>query len=175
MALSCRPKLLIADEPTTALDVTIQAQILALIKRIRKEIGMAVLMITHDLGVIAETADDVVVAYAGKAVEYADVFTIFKSPAHPYTQALYNSIPRLTDTKKRRLEAVAGMVPNPLEFPPGCRFHPRCTYAKDFCRTDEPPLISISENHSARCFMHDPARKGSFQGSRASHAESGRS
>jgi oligopeptide/dipeptide ABC transporter ATP-binding protein len=162
MALSCRPKLLIADEPTTALDVTIQAQILALIKRIRKEIGMAVLMITHDLGVIAETADDVVVAYAGKAVEYADVFTIFKSPAHPYTQALYNSIPRLTDTKKRRLEVVSGMVPNPLEFPPGCRFNPRCKYAKDFCRTDDPQLISISENQRVRCFMHDPERKKYF-------------
>jgi peptide/nickel transport system ATP-binding protein/oligopeptide transport system ATP-binding protein len=162
MALSCRPKLLIADEPTTALDVTIQAQILALIKRIRKEIGMAVLMITHDLGVIAETADDVVVAYAGKAVEYADVFTIFKSPAHPYTQALYNSIPRLTDTKKRRLEVVSGIVPNPLELPPGCRFHPRCKYAKDFCRTDEPQLISISENHRVRCFMHDPLTKDHF-------------
>jgi len=162
MALSCRPKLLIADEPTTALDVTIQAQILALIRRIKKEIGMAVLMITHDLGVIAETAEDVVVAYAGKAVEYADVVTIFKSPAHPYTQALYNSIPRLTDTKKRRLEVVSGIVPNPLEFPPGCRFHPRCKYARDFCRTDEPQLISISENHGVRCFMHDPDRKKYF-------------
>jgi peptide/nickel transport system ATP-binding protein/oligopeptide transport system ATP-binding protein len=161
MALSCRPKLLIADEPTTALDVTIQAQILALIKRIKKEIGMAVLMITHDLGVIAETAEDVVVAYAGKAVESADVVTIFKSPAHPYTQALYNSIPRLTDTAKRRLEVVAGTVPNPLEFPPGCRFHPRCRYAKDFCRTDEPRLIPIAENHRVRCFMHDP-EKGRF-------------
>jgi peptide/nickel transport system ATP-binding protein/oligopeptide transport system ATP-binding protein len=162
MALSCRPKLLIADEPTTALDVTIQAQILALIKRIKQEIGMAVLMITHDLGVIAETAEDVVVAYAGKAVEYADVVTIFKSPGHPYTQALYNSIPRLTDTQKRRLEVVSGMVPNPLEFPPGCRFHPRCKHALDFCRTDEPQLISIAENHRVRCFMHDPDRKKYF-------------
>jgi len=162
MALSCRPKLLIADEPTTALDVTIQAQILALIKRIKQETGMAVLMITHDLGVIAETAEDVVVAYAGKAVEYADVVTIFKSPGHPYTQALYNSIPRLTDTQKRRLEVVSGMVPNPLEFPPGCRFHPRCKHALDFCRTDEPQLISIAENHRVRCFMHDPDRKKYF-------------
>ena len=162
MALSCRPKLLIADEPTTALDVTIQAQILALIKRIKAEIGMSVLMITHDLGVIAETAEDVVVAYAGKAVECADVVTIFKAPAHPYTQALYNSIPRLTDTKKRRLEVVAGIVPNPLEFPSGCRFHPRCRYARDFCRTEEPHLTAISNNHRVRCFMHDPERKGSF-------------
>jgi peptide/nickel transport system ATP-binding protein/oligopeptide transport system ATP-binding protein len=162
MALSCRPKLLIADEPTTALDVTIQAQILALIKRIKQETGMAVLMITHDLGVIAETAEDVVVAYAGKVVEYANVVTIFKSPAHPYTQALYNSIPRLTDTAKRRLEVVSGMVPNPLEYPPGCRFHPRCRFTRDFCRTDEPRLISIAENHRVRCFMHDPERKAYF-------------
>ena len=162
MALSCRPKLLIADEPTTALDVTIQAQILALIKRIKQEIGMAVLMITHDLGVIAETAEDVVVAYAGKAVEAADVVTIFRSPAHPYTQALYNSIPRLTDTQKRRLEVVSGLVPNPLEFPVGCRFHPRCRHALDFCRTDEPEMIEIAENHRVRCFMHDPARKHLF-------------
>ena len=162
MALSCRPKLLIADEPTTALDVTIQAQILALIKRIKSEIGMAVLMITHDLGVIAETAEDVVVAYAGKAVEYADVFTIFKSPAHPYTQALYNSIPRLTDTKKWRLEVVSGMVPNPLEFPPGCRFHPRCKYAKEFCHHEEPKLVALAGNQKVRCFMHDPERKKYF-------------
>ena len=162
MALSCRPRLLIADEPTTALDVTIQAQILALIKRIRGEIGMSVLMITHDLGVIAETADDVVVAYAGKAVEVADVKTIFKTPAHPYTQALYNSIPRLTDTEKRRLEVVPGTVPNPLEFPPGCRFHPRCKYAKDFCRTDEPQLVSVANGHRVRCFMHDPDKREHF-------------
>ena len=118
MALSCEPKLLIADEPTTALDVTIQAQILELVKKIKTEIGMSVLMITHDLGVVAEVADDVVVAYAGKAVEYADVTTVFKHPRHPYTQALYNSIPRLTDTRKRRLEVITGMVPNPLAFPP---------------------------------------------------------
>jgi peptide/nickel transport system ATP-binding protein/oligopeptide transport system ATP-binding protein len=165
MALSCRPRLLIADEPTTALDVTIQAQILALIKRIRAEIGMSVLMITHDLGVIAETADDVVVAYAGKAVEVADVKTIFKTPAHPYTQALYNSIPRLTDTEKRRLEVVPGTVPNPLEFPPGCRFHPRCKFALDFCRSDEPRMVSVADGHRVRCFMHDPLKKDFFIGS----------
>ena len=162
MALSCRPKLLIADEPTTALDVTIQAQILTLIQRIKQEIGMAVLMITHDLGVIAETAEDVVVAYAGKAVEAADVVTVFRSPAHPYTRALYNSIPRLTDTKKRRLEVDSGLVPNPLEFPTGCRFHPRCRHALDFCRTDEPPMFALSDHHRVRCFMHDPARKMLF-------------
>jgi len=162
MALSCRPRLLIADEPTTALDVTIQAQILALIKRIRAEIGMSVLMITHDLGVIAETADDVVVAYAGKAVEEADVKTIFKTPAHPYTQALYNSIPRLTDTEKRRLEVVPGTVPNPLEFPPGCRFHPRCKYALDFCRHEEPRMVVVAGGHRVRCFIHDPDKREHF-------------
>ena len=155
MALSCRPKLLIADEPTTALDVTIQAQILELIKKIREEIGMAVMMITHNLGVIAEVADNVVVVYAGKAVEYADVKSIFADPKHPYTQALYNSIPRLTDSQKRRLEVISGMVPNPLELPSGCRFHPRCKFARRLCEKEEPRLEEISNNHKVRCFMYD--------------------
>jgi len=110
MALSCRPKLLIADEPTTALDVTIQAQILELIRKMRKEIGMAVMMITHDLAVIAEVADNVAVAYGGKVMEYGDVISIFKDPLHPYTKALYNSIPRITDSKKRRLEVIEGIA-----------------------------------------------------------------
>ena len=155
MALSCRPKLLIADEPTTALDVTIQAQILELIKKIREEIGMAVMMITHNLGVIAEVSDNVVVVYAGKAVEYADVKTIFKDPKHPYTRALYNSIPRLTDTRKRRLEVISGMVPNPLELPSGCGFHPRCKFAKSLCEKGKPRLEKVSDNHKVRCFMYD--------------------
>ena len=153
MALSCEPKLLIADEPTTALDVTIQAQILELLKKIREEIGMAVMMITHDLAVIAEVSDDVLVAYAGKALEYADVKTIFKDPRHPYTQALYDSIPRLTDTKKRRLEVIPGMVPNSLEFPSGCRFHPRCKFAKSFCKKEEPQLKEVSNTHNVFPFI----------------------
>ncbi|MEA3361336.1 MAG: ABC transporter ATP-binding protein [Thermodesulfobacteriota bacterium] len=155
MALSCEPKLLIADEPTTALDVTIQAQILELLKKIREEIGMAVMMITHDLAVIAEVSDNVLVAYAGKALEYADVKTIFREPKHPYTQALYDSIPRLTDTKKRRLEVIPGMVPNPLEFPPGCRFHPRCKFTKNVCKEEEPGLKEVSNIHKVRCFIYD--------------------
>jgi len=162
MALSCRPKLLIADEPTTALDVTIQAQILRLIRQIREEIGMSVMMITHDLGVIAEVADDVAVAYAGKAVEYADVRTIFRDPLHPYTRALYNSIPRLTDTRKRRLEVISGTVPNPLFFPPGCRFHPRCGFARDFCRMEEPDLEDAGNGHRVRCFMYNAEKKAFF-------------
>ena len=162
MALACNPEILIADEPTTALDVTIQAQILSLIKKIKEEIGMAVMMITHDLGVIAEVANDVVVAYAGKAVEYADVKTIFKDPKHPYTQALYNSIPRLTDSKKRRLEVISGTVPNPLEFPSGCRFHPRCKFAKHFCQEEEPQLEEISNTHKVRCFMFDKNKSKYF-------------
>ena len=162
MALSCRPKLLIADEPTTALDVTIQAQILDLMRRIKDELGMAMMMITHDLGVVAETADDVVVAYAGKAVEYADVVTIFKNPLHPYTRALYNSIPSITDTKKHRLEVIKGVVPNPLEFPSGCRFHPRCLYARDVCEVQEPGLVDMGEGHLVRCLMYDHSTKKLF-------------
>jgi len=162
MALSCEPKLLIADEPTTALDVTIQAQILELLKKIREEIGMAVMMITHDLAVIAEVSDDVLVAYAGKALEYADVKTIFREPRHPYTKALYDSIPRLTDTKKRRLEVIPGMVPNPLEFPTGCRFHTRCKFSESFCQKEEPELEGVSNVHKVRCFIYDDNKKEFF-------------
>lgn len=162
MALVCRPRLLIADEPTTALDVTVQAQILQLMRRIREEIGMAVMMITHDLGVIAETADQVVVAYAGKAVERADVRTIFQNPRHPYTRALYNSIPRLTDTRGRPLEVIAGMVPNPLDFPTGCRFHPRCRSAITICSQKEPPMVTITTGHQVRCLMFDAEHRHLF-------------
>ena len=161
MALSCRPKLLIADEPTTALDVTIQAQILELIRKLRQEIGMAVMMITHDLGVIAETADNVVVAYGGRVMEYGDVVSIFKDPLHPYTRALYNSIPRITDDRKRRLEVIDGTVPNPLELPEGCSFHPRCKFAGQICSRMEPELIAIGAR-GVRCLMYDPTHKGSF-------------
>jgi oligopeptide/dipeptide ABC transporter ATP-binding protein len=153
MALACRPKLLIADEPTTALDVTIQAQILRLINQLKAEIGMSVMMITHDLGVIAAVSDDVVVAYAGKAVEYADMATIFEHPSHPYTEGLHLSIPRLSDEKGKRLQAVPGIVPNPLDFPSGCRFHPRCRYVFERCPKEAPPLYRIAANHWVRCFL----------------------
>jgi len=162
MALSCRPKLLIADEPTTALDVTIQAQILELIRKMRKEIGMAVMMITHDLAVIAEVADSVAVAYGGKVMEYGDVVSIFKDPLHPYTKALYNSIPRITDSKKRRLEVINGLVPNPLELPEGCSFHPRCKFVRQICKQMDPELVALGERR-VRCLMYDPAYKDSFK------------
>ncbi len=162
MALSCRPKLLIADEPTTALDVTIQAQILELIRKMRKEIGMAVMMITHDLAVIAEVADNVAVAYGGKVMEYGDVISIFKDPLHPYTKALYNSIPRITDSKKRRLEVIEGIVPNPLDLPEGCSFHPRCKFAMQICKQMDPKLVALGARR-VRCLMYDPAYKDSFK------------
>jgi len=162
MALSCRPKLLIADEPTTALDVTIQAQILRLIRELKEQINMAVMIITHDLGVVAQVSDDVAVVYAGKGVEYTDVRTIFAKPAHPYTQALYDSIPRMTDSGKRKLEVIQGTVPNPLNFPGGCRFHPRCKYAIEICRVEEPNLVWIGHEHMVRCFMYDKDKRQSF-------------
>ena len=163
MALSCNPDLLIADEPTTALDVTIQAQILELIKKLKDEIGMSVLMITHDLGVIAEVSDDVVVVYAGKAVEYADVKTIFKDPKHPYTIALQNSIPRLTDKPGKKLEVIQGGIPDPLALPSGCKFHPRCKFAIDFCKREEPELEKMEDNHIVRCWMYNKDRAKDFK------------
>ncbi len=163
MALSCNPDLLIADEPTTALDVTIQAQILELIKKLKDEIGMSVLMITHDLGVIAEVSDDVVVVYAGKAVEYADVKTIFRDPKHPYTIALQNSIPRLTDKPGKKLEVIQGGIPDPLALPSGCKFHPRCKFAIDLCKREEPELEKMEDNHIVRCWMYNKDRAKDFK------------
>jgi len=162
MALSCNPDLLIADEPTTALDVTIQAQILELIKKLKEEIGMSVLMITHDLGVIAEVSDNVVVVYAGKAVEYADVVSIFKNPRHPYTMALHNSIPRLTDKPGKKLEVIQGGIPDPLALPSGCKFHPRCKFAIDLCKKEEPELEKIEDNHIVRCWMYNKEKAINF-------------
>ncbi len=148
MALSCNPNILIADEPTTALDVTIQAQILDLLKELQAKVGMAMILITHDLGVIAETADEVVVMYAGRVVEHAPVHEIFKNPKHPYTQGLLNSIPTLNQDptgkmKKNRLQTIPGIVPNLLELPVGCRFQERCAFATDTCREREPELRII--------------------------------
>ncbi len=142
MALSTNPELLIADEPTTALDVTIQAQILELMKALREQNKMAIMLITHDLGVVAEMADEVVVMYAGKVVERADVDTIFAEPHHPYTQGLLASIPRLGE-KRARLEVIQGVVPNPLNLPKGCLFKRRCPYAMPICDTP-PPLRDVS-------------------------------
>jgi len=152
MALACNPKLLIADEPTTALDVTIQAQILELIKSLRDELEMSVVLITHDLGVVAETADRVIVMYAGKIVEEADTLTLFNSPQHPYTEGLLNSIPKLTGDSSR-LYVIEGVVPHPLYMPTGCRFNPRCAYAEDKCRNEAPELMETSPTHKVSCFF----------------------
>jgi oligopeptide/dipeptide ABC transporter ATP-binding protein len=152
MALACTPKLLIADEPTTALDVTIQAQILELIGELQQRLGMAVLLITHDLGVVAERADDVAVMYAGKIVESAKPEIIFTRPKHPYTIGLLNSMPGSHGTK-RRLEAIPGMVPSPLHWPTGCRFRDRCARADARCAEAQPPLTEIETNHHVACFM----------------------
>jgi len=154
MALSCNPSLLIADEPTTALDVTIQAQILELMKKLQDEIGMSILFITHNLGVVAEMADRVVVMYGGRAVEEADVVTTFKKPLMPYTMGLLNSIPRLDRAAehKERLEAIPGNVPNPLYMPAGCAFHPRCKYFQaGRCDQEIPPLEDAGGGHMVRC------------------------
>ena len=154
MALACGPALLIADEPTTALDVTIQAQILDLLKDLQREEGMAILMITHDLGVIAESADHVVVMYAGKVVEYAPVEELFESPRHPYTIGLFRSLP-VVGEEKAELEVIKGNVPNPLEFPTGCKFWPRCPHAAEKCRTEEPSLEEIGTEHTVSCWRAD--------------------
>ena len=156
MALACNPKLLIADEPTTALDVTIQAQILDLLRRLRDDTGMAVLLITHDLGVVSETADRVVVMYCGQVVEEAEVRTLFDHPMHPYTLGLLKSIPRLEDDDSKRLYMIKGMVPNPLEMPPGCHFSDRCDSCMDICRTKVPELVDV-DGHKVRCFLYESA------------------
>jgi len=149
MALACRPAVLIADEPTTALDVTIQAQILELLRRLQKDLGMAVILITHDLGVVAETADHVAVMYAGQVVEYCDVHAAFRKPLHPYTAGLQASLPTLDGTQDR-LRVIPGTVPNPARFPVGCRFHPRCPVAQNRCLT-EPDLVAVDAGHLSRC------------------------
>ena len=151
MALSTNPELLIADEPTTALDVTIQAQILELMKALRERNKMSIMLITHDLGVVAEMADNVVVMYAGKVVEQSDVNTVFEQPHHPYTRGLLASIPRLGD-KRERLEVIQGVVPNPLNLPKGCLFKRRCPYAMPVCDTP-PPLREVAPGHVSRCWL----------------------
>ena len=151
MALACGPALLIADEPTTALDVTIQAQILELMRALREETGTAIVLITHDLGVVAEIADEVVVMYAGRVVERAPVAALFADAQHPYTIGLLGSIPQL-HREQTRLAAIEGQVPNALAPVRGCRFHPRCPFVVDRCRSEEPPLLAIQPNHHAACW-----------------------
>jgi len=152
MALVCRPKLLIADEPTTALDVTIQAQILELLRELQAEFGMSILMITHDLGIVADLADAVAVMYAGQIIEYASTRDLFANPRHPYTLGLFHSRPQL-GKKKERLDVIPGVVPSPLAFPSGCRFHPRCAFVKEVCRRTPVTLEEITPDHRSACLL----------------------
>jgi oligopeptide/dipeptide ABC transporter ATP-binding protein len=157
IALACDPKLIIADEPTTALDVTIQAQILELLASLRREFGMAILLITHDLGVVAEMCDDVVVMYAGRVVERGPVAEVFTTPQHPYTEALLQSIPMLGMTQAEPLRVIRGTVPSPRDWPEGCRFRPRCDYAFDKC-VELPPLLPVDPQESA-CWLCEGGRR----------------
>jgi|SRR5690625_325398 len=154
MALSCNPKILIADEPTTALDVTIQAQIIELLMDLSRDFGTAIVLITHDLGVIAEMVDRVIVMYGGKVVEQTDVMTLFQDPQHPYTQGLLNSTPRIHELRDE-LISIKGNVPSPDKMPSGCKFHTRCEFAMDKCLSLEPSLELINEGHQVRCWLHD--------------------
>lgn len=186
MAMVCNPKLLIADEPTTALDVTIQAQILDLMRELQKSEGTSILMITHDLGVVAEMCDRVVIMYAGQVVEETDVKTLFKEPKHPYTQSLLASLPQL-NSDQERLASIPGQVPNPLDMPHGCRFAPRCQFAKEICRAEAPELTEVEPGHkAAACYSrrdimstlleirnlkkHYPIKKDFFQTSGSSQS-----
>ncbi len=162
MALACRPKLLIADEPTTALDVTIQAQILELLRELQEEIGMAIVFITHDLAVVAETCDHVAVMYAGRIVEYATVFDLFEKPSHPYTIGLFSSIPSVEAShheREDRLFVIPGIVPRPQDFPTGCRFRTRCRFATDKCK-EIPPLEEVAAGHTVACWYAKEVQAG---------------
>ncbi len=152
MALSCHPVLLIADEPTTALDVTIQAQILELLGELREKFGTSILIITHDLGVVAEVCNKVAIMYCGKIVEYGDILTIFKNPAHPYTKGLLRAIPKI-DESIEKLQTIKGSVLSSIGLP-GCRFHPRCLQEKDICKKEEPQSINLGEEHRVSCFLY---------------------
>lgn len=159
MALMMNPALIIADEPTTALDVTIQAQVLELLRELQQRTGTAILLITHDLGVVAEVVDRVAVMYAGQIVEESDVITLFRQPHHPYTQGLLEAVPRL-DTQRDRLRVIAGTVPPATQWPPACRFHDRCEFAWDRCTSEPPPLYAVGGGHSSRCHLADePERR----------------
>ena len=155
MALSCKPKLLIADEPTTALDVTIQAQILKFMKDIKEQSKTSIVIISHDLGVIAEMADKVLVMYAGQVVEEADVFELFDNPKHPYTKGLMDSIPHLEYDNTQRLYSIPGSVPNPQNMPLGCRFHTRCPYVTNQCLNSNPSLFAVNQGHLVRCWLYN--------------------
>ncbi|MCI7249436.1 MAG: ABC transporter ATP-binding protein [Clostridiales bacterium] len=157
MAMVCEPELLIADEPTTALDVTVEAQILHLMRKLRDEKNTSIMMITHNLGVVAEICDTVYVMYAGQVVEHTDVYEIFKYPSHPYTEGLLDSLP--TVNSKERLNSIPGIVPKLDKLPKGCRFHDRCKYATERCKNEAPPLYDIGNNHTVRCFRAEDKGK----------------
>ena len=159
IALACNPELLIADEPTTALDVTIQAQILELMRRLQKELGMSLIMITHDLGVIADMCDNVIVMYCGQIVESGTMAEVFDHQAHPYTEGLMSSIPHMSDDSEY-LNTIEGIVPSLYNLPTGCRFNPRCPYATDRCRAEMPDLYEVSEGHFSRCFRCEKKQEG---------------
>jgi oligopeptide/dipeptide ABC transporter ATP-binding protein len=162
MALACRPKLLIADEPTTALDVTIQAQIIDLMMELQDALGMAIMMITHNLGVIAEISDQIVVMYAGEVVEHATIETFFRDPRHPYTMGLIHSIPKLGakfKIGKQRLQEIKGMVPNLIRSPPGCLFSSRCNFVMGRCRKERPPIFIVGKGHGAKCWLAEKNNK----------------
>lgn len=156
IALACRPDLIIADEPTTALDVTVQAQIMDLLKNLQDEYGTAIILVTHDLAVVAEAADRVVVVYAGQVVEQSEVKTLFNNPEHPYTEGLLRSIPRMDTDRNEMLETIKGSVPTLREIPTGCRFSPRCIYATEKCFAEEPPIFDVTTGHLSRCWINDP-------------------
>ena len=166
MALACDPKLLIADEPTTALDVTIQAQILDLLRKLQDERGMAIILLTHDLGIVAEMAHDVAIMYAGRIVEHAPVKSLFALRKHPYSQGLFKSLPTF-QTRGGRLQTIEGQVPAATDFPEACRFHPRCQRAMAICSQDEPPLLEVGPRHTCACWLHDPGTMADAQKSRS--------
>jgi oligopeptide transport system ATP-binding protein len=171
MGLACNPRLLIADEPTTALDVTIQAQIVDLVKRLRDEIGMAIIWITHDLGVVAGLADRMMVMYAGHAVEEAPVKEVYGDPRHPYTVGLLGSLPRLDEVREDRLESIEGLPPDLIALPPGCPFEPRCVYAIEKCREERPELEPVGPRHRIACWVDITQAKPSDNGGSAPSAD----
>jgi oligopeptide transport system ATP-binding protein len=156
MALSCSPELVIADEPTTSLDVTVQAQILELMKELKAKLKSSIIIISHDLSIVAGMADKVVVMYAGRVLEEADVYDLYENPGHPYTIGLMKSVPRVDAETRERLVPIEGSPPDLLAPPAGCKFAPRCTYAMNICCQQEPPLVTVGEGHRARCFLHHP-------------------
>ena len=162
IALVLNPKILLADEPTTALDVTIQAQVLDTIQALRKKLDMSMILITHDLGIVAQTCEQVAIIYGGEVVEYADVFTIFENRMHPYTQGLFNSIPKLNEDVNR-LVPIEGLMPDPTNLPTGCKFCTRCQYATDRCREEHPEMIDVGNGHLVRCFRAENTNAGGEQ------------